>query len=242
MERKQTALITFMRHGEKDADGKLTDTGLQQARARGIATADLNGEVLLFHSGVGRVKDTITTMARHLHMSSNEEQYYESGRSIVDYVAPNLHFLVNLDEKGAYHSQWNANEGSDVYMKQFLELDWRSPEPGVWYSPRQMAQNIAQMIGIEVRFANMTETKHIMNVVNGSHEPVLTAFLCYFLQDYTFKSADRILELGGGVNFAESFEIAVYHRSPRDFDVELTFRGITKPLDLHRTRQFAYAG
>ncbi|OYW84781.1 hypothetical protein B7Z17_03495, partial [Candidatus Saccharibacteria bacterium 32-49-10] len=159
-----------------------------------------------------------------------------------DYVAPNLHFLINADDRGSYHSQWNAHEGSDEYMKQFLELDWRSPEPGVWYSPRQMAQNIAQMIGIEVRFANMTDTKHVMNVVNGSHEPVLTAFLCYFLQDYQFKSADAILELGGGVNFAESFEVAVYHRSARDFDVELTFRGVTKTLDLHETRRFAYDG
>jgi hypothetical protein len=182
------------------------------------------------------------TMAHYLHMSNSEEQYYESGRAIVDYIAPNLHFLVNPDDKGIYHSQWNANEGSDVYMKRFLELDWRSPEPNVWYSPRQMAQNIAQMIGIEVRFANMTDTKHIINIVNGSHEPVLTAFLCYFLQDYRFQSADCIIDIGGGVNLAESFEIAVYHRSSQDFDVELTFRGITKRLDLHETRSFAYAG
>ncbi len=166
MERKQTALITFMRHGQKDKSGSLTDVGLEQAQSRGVATKNLDGDVLLFHSGVGRVRDTIMTMA----------------------------------------------------------------------------QNIAQMIGIEVRFACMTDTKHVINIVNGSHEPVLTAFLCYFFQDYRFKSADFIDTFNGGVNFAEGFEIAVYSRSVRDYDVELTFRGVTKSLDLDKTRRFAYDG
>lgn len=242
MERKQTALITFMRHGQKDKSGSLTDTGLEQAQSRGVATKNLDGDVLLFHSGVGRVRDTIMTMAQYLHMSDKKEAQYVDKRNIIDYVAPNLHFLINHDSKGQYHSEWNENEGSPEYMKHFLELDWRSPEPGVWYSPRQMAQNIAQMIGIEVRFACMTDTKHVINIVNGSHEPVLTAFLCYFFQDYRFKSADFIDTFNGGVNFAEGFEVAVYSRSVRDYDVELTFRGVTKSLDLDKTRRFAYDG
>ena len=231
-----------MRHGEKDAGGKLTDTGTHQAKLRGVSTKNLDGDVLLFHSGVGRVQDTVRTMAKYLHMSDKKEEFYESGRNIIDYVVPGLHFLVNHDSKGDYHSEWNANEGSDEYLKRFLELDWRSPEPGVWYSPRQMAQNFAQIIGIEVRFANMTDMKHVINIFNGSHEPVLTAFLCYFFQDYNFKSAQFVDDFGGGVNFAESFEIALYNRTPTDFDVELTFRGVTKTLDLAATRRFAYAG
>lgn len=241
MERKQTALITFMRHGQKDAKGQLTDEGNVQAKEQGIHTRGLDGDILLFHSGVGRVKDTILTMAKYLHMNEKKEEIYASGRSIVDYVAPNLHFLINHDSRGIYHSEWNANEGSDDYMKKFLELDWRSPEPNVWYSPRQMAQNIAQMIVIETMFANMTETKHVVNIVNGSHEPVLTAFLCYFFQDYHFRSAQFVDDFGGGVNFAEGFTIALYNRTAKDFDVELTFRGVTKALDIPKTRRFAFS-
>ena len=117
VERKQTALITFMRHGEKDAGGKLTDTGTHQAKLRGVSTKNLDGDVLLFHSGVGRVQDTVRAMAKHLHMSDEKEEFYESGRNIIDYVVPGLHFLVNQDSKGDYHSEWNANEGSDEYLK-----------------------------------------------------------------------------------------------------------------------------
>lgn len=164
MERRQTALIIFMRHGQKDKTGSLTDTGLEQARSRGVATKNLDGDVLLFHSGVGRVRDTIVTMSKYLHVSNAKEENYVEQRNIIDYVAQNLHFLINHNSKGEYHSEWSKNEGSSEYMKQFLSLDWRSPEPGVWYSPRQMAQNIAQMIGVEVRFACMTYTKHVINI------------------------------------------------------------------------------
>ena len=54
--------------------------------------------------------------------------------------------------------------------------------------------------------------------------------------------AQFVDDFGGGINFAESFEIALDNRTPTDFDVELTFRGVTKTLDLAATRRFAYAG
>ena len=64
-----------MRHGEKDAGGKLTDTGTYQAKLRGVSTKNLDGVVLLFHSGVGRVQDTVRTMAKHLHMSDKKKSF-----------------------------------------------------------------------------------------------------------------------------------------------------------------------
>lgn len=67
---------------------------------------------------------------------------------------------------------------------------------------------------------------------------MLTAFLCYFFQDYKFKSADFVDTFNGAVHYAEGFEIAVYNRSARDYDVQLTFRGVTK----NATRRFAYSG
>lgn len=245
MTRKQTALITFMRHGQKDAQGALTAAGLDQARQFGLQTSGLDGDMLLFHSGVGRVRDTIRTAAAYLGISGAESKEYQLGEHMVDYVAPNLHFLVNGDVRGDYTAEWNdASESPERVsqrMRAFLEYDWRSPDPGIWYSPRQMAQNIAQMIGIQVRFANMTETKHVINIVNGSHEPVLTSFLCYFLQNYDFRSAACIDEIGGSIRYAEGFTINVYHNSIRDFDVELRFRDKTLPFDLERARAFAYS-
>lgn len=246
MKHKQTALITFMRHGQKDAQGALTTTGLGQARQFGLQTSGLDGDMLLFHSGVGRVRDTIRTAAAYLGISDDDSKDYQLGEHMIDYVAPNLHFLVSGDAKGDYTAQWSdASESPERVqerMRRFLEYDWRSPDPGVWYSPRQMAQNIAQMIGIQVRFANMTETSHVINIVNGSHEPVLTSFLCYFLQDYTYSSPGCIDDIGGSIRYAEGFMIDVYHRAPNDFDVELRFRDKTWPLDLDKTRAFAYSG
>ena len=98
-----TAILTFMRHGEKNSDGALTHTGHRQARRAGMRTHMLNGDIMLFHSGVGRVKDTVRAMAANLHLSEGAEEQLELGEHIVDYVAPNLHYLINPAVKGEFY-------------------------------------------------------------------------------------------------------------------------------------------
>ncbi len=240
-----TALLTFMRHGEKDADGALTSSGFRQAGQAGLKGTSLHGDILLFHSGVGRVRDTIRTMASHLDLDRATELSLDEGRHIVDYVAPSLHFLHNPSNKGSYHEVWESAEhsadASNQRMSQFLSLDRQSPEEHVWLSPREMAKNIAVMIGIQVRFANMTDFSTRVNFVNGSHEPVLMAFIHYFLHDFAPGDANTVERVGGTINYAEEFEIAVLHRSARDFRVEFRFRDIKKDVDLVRLREFGYS-
>lgn len=244
MTQQQTAQITFMRHGEKNDGGALTVTGFEQARRAGIATSHLSdSDVLLFHSGVSRVKDTVRTMAANLHLSSEAESAYTLGEHIVDYVAPNLHYLVDPDQKGEYFAHWDDIELTDenIYRRMVAFLSVDDPDAGYGYNAKQMAQNIAQMIGIQVRFANMTDIQHKVQCVNGTHEPVIMAFLYYFLNDFSPHDPARFLnDLGGSIDYTESFHVNVWHRSRHEFAVELVFRNKRYPVDLERLRAFAY--
>ena len=83
-ERKLTAVITFMRHGQKDQDGNLTHQGKIQARKRGVALKGLGGNIILLHSGVGRVKESIRDAARYLNLTDYKEEELEEGCSQQD--------------------------------------------------------------------------------------------------------------------------------------------------------------
>jgi hypothetical protein len=247
---KSTALLTFMRHGEKDDSGNLTNRGIEQAKASGKNTKSLNGDILLFHSGVGRVRDTIRSMAANLHLGPESEESYEAGSHIIDYVAPGLHYLKDMDQKGEYFAKWDEDidlsddNATNERMRGFLNLDRQSPdEDRTALSPREMARNIAVMIGIEVRFANMTDQNRVVNFVNGSHEPVLMAFIHYFLHGFEPFGTDTVTEVGGSIDYAESFNIEVTHQSsdPKDFIVTFRFRNIERRVNLDVLRAFGYS-
>lgn len=245
MTQQQTAQITFMRHGEKSEEGALTDTGFDQARRAGLATTHLTGsDLLLFHSGVGRVKDTVRTMAANLHLSMEEQGSYELGEHIVDYVVPDLHYLIDPTKKGEYFAHWDDIELTEENIRrrmiEFLSVD--NPDPEYGYGARQMAQHVAKMIGIQVRFANMTDIQHKVQAVNGTHEPVIMGFLYYFLNDFApSKPAEFLDSIGGSIDYTESFHINVWHSSRHDFEVELVFRDMRYSVDLDRLRAFAYS-
>lgn len=247
---KTTAVLTFMRHGEKDDSGNLTEKGVQQAKVSGKYAKSLDGDILLFHSGVGRVRDTIRSMAANLQLSPESEKLYEAGSHLIDYVSPNLHYLRHMNNKVGYFSGWDANidisdkNATDARMRNFLTLDRKAPDPqGDAFSPREMAQNIAIMIGIEVRFANMTSIDQVVNFVNGSHEPVLMAFIHYFLHGFEPAGTDTVTEVGGSIDFVESFNIEVEHVSsdPKDFIVTFKFRDIERRINLDILRAFGYS-
>ena len=119
-----TATLTFMRHGEKDDAGDLTGIGHLHAKKSGVKTDHLSGDVILFHSGVGRVRNTIRTIAAHLHLSEEQEELLELGDHIADYVVPDLHYLTNPNNKRAYFSRWDDIElnptNIQVRMEEFL--------------------------------------------------------------------------------------------------------------------------
>ena len=127
-------------------------------------------------------------------------------------------------------------------MREFLQLDDRTLDGGESFSPKEMARNIAIMAAIQIRFANMTDNSHLVNFINGTHEPVLMSFLHYFFFDFRPTPDDNVFDIIGeeSINYSESFSFYVYHTGRREYDVEFHFRDLVRPVLTEKLREFGY--
>lgn len=234
-----TALITTLRHGEKDTVGELTGIGHVQARKRGIATEHLKGDVMLFHSGVNRVKDTIKSVSQYLTSESEADlDKFVEETNLQDYSSPYLHYLIDPKTKGEYFSRWDdipdTEESRLERINKFLSLGSQSPEPGIAFSPVELARNVTRLVVTQIDFALITEPDFRTNFINGSHEPVICSFIHMFLNGFT--KAHLLPWNGPSLGFAEGFEIKVYE-SRAEHKVVFKFRNSEREIDLSELRK-----
>ena len=235
---KLTTIISTVRHGEKNNFGELTDQGAIQSTEKGEGIEHLHGDVILLHSGVNRVRETLTHMAKSL-------QEKPIG-SFTDYTSHYLHYLYDPKNKGEYFVKWeevNGNAEAELNrMKNFLGLGSNSTEPEIYPSPREMAIRLGRVIVTEIDFATITIPEVRTNYINGSHEPVIMAFLYYFLQDFPEESQPKnsnfLEEINGTLGFTEGFEIKVYQNLRGKNTVIFKFRNITKEIEQEKLKTF----
>jgi len=227
-----TAIITTIRHGEKDETGALTNTGFIQAKSAGLATQHIKGDIILFHSGVDRVKKTILEFGKYLHLSKEQltDEVIHTGH-LQTYVSPYLHYLYNPKIKGEYYSNWDnidhTKENINKRMDGFLITDNVSKEPTISPSPHEMYLRLLKVIKGQIAFTSLTNADNRTNFINGTHEPNIMAFLYYFLKEDNESSHDFIDRIGGSIGFAEGFTIKVF-QDGENFEFEFEFRDIIK--------------
>jgi len=230
-----TAVISVIRHGEKDDAGELTQTGSMQAKTAGLQATHLEGDVILMHSGVGRVTDTLATVARHIHLNEDDPQeYLEEEAQLQSYVSPYLHYLYDPGNKGKFFSSWDAPDMDDAArnarMQDFLDMHDSSGEPDVYPAPLEMAQRIARVVRTQIDFALLTESSFRTNFINGTHEPVLMSFVTYLLNGFQKPAPDVVEQFGGSVGYAEGIDVLVY-QSGTEYELSAVFRNTPYPLD-----------
>jgi len=230
-----TTIISTVRHGEKDKLGELTEQGAKQAMEKGLGIENLQGDVILLHSGVNRVRESLTWMAKSLQKKSNNGTF-------TDYSSHYLHYLFDPKNKGNYFVKWeevNGNSTAELLrIKSFLELEGNSTEPEIYPSPREMAIRLGRVIATEIDFATITVPEIRTNFINGSHEPVIMSFLYYILQNYHPRHKEFFKLHKESLGFSEGFEIKVYQNLIGRNKVVLKFRDITKEIDQNKLKDF----
>jgi len=239
---KPKAIITTIRHGEKDKDGALTERGRQQAAERGDHVHYLHGDIILLHSGVTRVKDTLESFAKHLNLKGDiSGETLERELKFQSYTSQYLQYVYDSKNKGELFGNWDNVEGREAEeerMRKFLSQNSSSSEPDIYPSPKQMAVRLARVIATQIDFATITIPEVRTNFVNGSHEPVLMSFLYYFLQDYDPTDIEFLQKIGGSVDFTEGFGIYIYDQQDGSNKVIFKFRDIEKEIDQSRLKAF----
>lgn len=237
-----TSLITTLRHGEKSNTGDLTENGIIQARRRGVQMESLKGDVLLFDSGSKRVKDTVESASSYLGYETKEEltQFIKSSH-LQHYTSRLLHYLHNPEITGEYYSKWDKiedNEDARIQrMNNFLKFGTKSPDEGIAFSPLKLAQNVTKLIVTQIDFSLVSEPTYRTNFINGSHEPVISAFIHFFLNDLDIDKTISSEWQGKSLDYTEGFEIKVYE-SFESYGMTFTFRDFNKEIDLSELRKF----
>lgn len=230
---KLASIITTVRHGEKDELGELTQAGVQQSALRGKKVSYLKGSTLLFTSGVKRVTETVANLTDAFTTQGefNANNVFESHY---------LHYLYDPTKKGELFSNWDsADHDPAERIQDFLNQNMESTEPEIYPSPHQMAVRLARVLITQIDFATITVPDVMSNFVNGTHEPVITSFLFYFLNNFQAGSGNFINEIGGTIDYAEGFEILIYQALNKPTKLSFQFRDREIALDQNKLREFA---
>lgn len=233
-----TTIISTVRHGKKHNDGSLLPEGKLQSAHRALDISHLAGDVILFHSGEARVRDTIQVIGGNIHKQTPAEleNILETEHDLQDYVVPTLHFLKDRNNKSTYFANW-LDETNESQLANFL--DGTIPDEA-GYSSIEMARNMAQIIYTELQFSLLTSGDTKSNFINGSHEPVIMSFLYYVLEKFspTTSPQEFIKKVGGSVRYTEGFDVVVYQHADKPAEIELRFRNIIVPLYLKDLAKF----
>lgn len=252
-----SAVISFIRHGEKDIDGNLTEKGLRQAIQRGLQLKNLKGNIYLHHSGVGRVKKTalaISNFIEHQVLDSESPEVQEkmlkyisgsdegTGMNHPEETLDELHYVFDKNKPSTYFKSWIPvdAETATVRAQEFLNYKDKSPEPETTPSPKQMAQRVAKTLLNQLETSISTSYEVKENYINTTHEPVLLSALFYFLSDFSPHDKDFVAQIGGSVDFAEGFDINVYQTAKNEKLIFLDFREFLVPLDIKTIKLFVH--
>ncbi|MDQ7021882.1 MAG: hypothetical protein Q9M91_08855 [Candidatus Dojkabacteria bacterium] len=146
-----------------------------------------------------------------------------------DYIVPNLHYLYDPSIKGRYFGEWDNIEMTEKSILDridgFLNFKDKSLEPNIFPSPLEMFKRISSVIRSQINFATITDSTHRTNFINGTHEPVISAFIFFLLKKMSDKSITKIDDIGGPIGFAEGLDILVFQDKNQEIKLELNFRG-----------------
>lgn len=243
---KLQGIITFIRHGEKNSEGTLTQKGELQVLAKAINTKYLGGEIVVYHSGIDRVKRTVNIVRSFLTfteddlLSSSLEELISKQNLKPDAnitATKNLHFLEDSMQRSNYYTSWDerikANEIGTV--TEFLAFNKSTPEPGVVIPPKTIAQRVCQLLVEQIKM--VLESKTPVNIINGTHEPVLLAFASYLVNEGKDLNDGFLDFLGGPIKFAETADIEVY-KTNSGFEYLMRFRHFQTKFTLEDLEKF----
>lgn len=241
-----TALISVVRHGEKDSLGQLTEKGKQQAVARGIKTQFLSGDVKLYSSGVSRVGNTVAIMGKALRQNSIDVVPNLSSEPDEAAIQPEtleeLHFELHLNEPSSYFSSWTGTNETkneqETRIQSYLQNNPQSTFPKNAATSLILAQRLSRVLSKQIQEAVATPYSTTLNIINGTHEPVIMAFLFYALNNFSSGNNNFIHEIGGTVKYSEGFDIHVYQKSDGTFRIYLSFRQFFLELHLSHLQTF----
>lgn len=215
--------VTFMRHGEKDKAGNLTDYGREQVREYGKT---LEGTSKAYASSVKRVIDTVDEV-----ISSSK------GIKLKTRIRRELG-LPRMSKK--FIEEYIKNPSGTMnkwYQDRNKEFDNQTD------SSQKVAEGFAYLLDNYIKMSSRLPDGSKVNLINGTHEGLPEALLNEVMVRYEnggrVRGFDEVEDIGGTLKYGEGMKFRIFRDKEGKDRVELDFRGKKYEIDRERLSKLA---
>lgn len=222
----------FLRHGEKDEDGNLTEEGKKQA-------VELGGGL--------NSKDAIKAY------SSPVQRALETVKQVIENAPHDRKLNTRV------RAEIGIPPSSKEFLKKFRELEKLAPGAAAeWYlsfgqekpdlettSPHEVAESFAYVLTKYLRMADKLYSGSNIDLINGTHQGLPEALLKEIMVrrkgDEELVGFEKLEDIGGALKFTEGMEFLIKVDERGNKALKLNFRGQTydiavgKLLDLAKS-------
>lgn len=240
--RNITLHVIFVRHGEKavstgSAETGLTKKGEAQARIFG-ANLEKTQAIKPYSSNTLR---TVDTAKEAVKMSGIEKQmvlrireelgfdYDKTGNFVQNIFAKKREILgENPNALSEEELNQRLNEYETYVANYFLSFGSSRPDPKT-ESPKELASKIAKRVNLFIRMPEKLNSNSDITLLNSTHDMCINAFLkevvTQVIDGGENQGFEKIEDIGGPIEFTESFEIRISTNQNGDQNARLFFRG-----------------
>ena len=216
----------FVRHGEKDKTGQLSEEGKRQAVEFG-SLLEKKTAVKGYSSPVKRVLETVDTI---VESAPGDKKLVTRARVDLTYPTFSKKFMEEfgniMKEKGQDAAvEWWFNLGNERF-------DAESP------TTKEVAESGAYILNRYIEMSKKLYSGSKIDLVNGTHQGLPEALLQEIMVrkegDKEVTGFDTLDEIGGSLQPTESVEYVIKTNSDGDKSVFIQFRGNTYGIDLEK--------
>lgn len=221
----------FVRHGEKNESGELTDEGKKQAAEFG-KTLESRDAIKGYSSPVQRVIETVEQIIEN---SPHDKKLKTRIRTEIGTPPPSQEFNKKFREL--------EKQGPDDAVKWFLSFGTKKPDAET-VSPHEVAESFAYILTKYFKMADKLYSGSNIDLVNGTHQGLPEALLKEVLKRKNddgeeLTGFDNLEEIGGALKFTEGMEFLIKVDEWGDKKLTVNFRGQEYGIDMAKLNELA---
>lgn len=222
--------VIFMRHGDKNENGELTDEGKIQSTEFGEKLENKDA-IKVYSSPVKRVIETVEGV---LEGAPHDKKLKTRIRTEIGTPPSSKEFIQKFKEL--------EKQGADAAAEWYLNFGTERPDPET-LSPHEVAESFAYTLSQYIKMTDRLYSDSNIDLINGTHQSLPEALLKEILiqqkDDKKIIGFDKLEDIGGALKFTESMEFLIKVDEKGNKTLKLNFRGQTYDLEMNKLNELA---
>jgi len=220
----------FMRHGEKNEDGELTEEGKKQAIEFGSELTKKDA-IKAYSSPVQRVLETVQQV---IESAPHDKKLNTKIRTEIGIPASSKKFIEKFKQL--------EEDGVGLAVEWYLSFGTKKPDQDTT-SPYEVAKSFAYILTKYLTMADKLYSGSRIDLINGTHQGLPEALLKEVLirqkDDQKVIGFEKLEDIGGALKFSEGMEFLIKIDELGNKILKLNFRGQIYDIDMDKLNELA---